>query len=166
MDAMSVLIYLPLLWAVSTQSPANPLVNPPVAVKTMTACLAVTKPEVEDALGRSVGNGKERKSNGTWSCEYEAADGQVTITIYHSQAKLNLPAEIKNLRKAIPQAKIREVAGLGTRAFFMDMAAIGTQLHVICGEYDYLLVSVLGFGDANQVSSAAEKMARQALDRF
>lgn len=163
---MPVLAYLPLLLAVSTQTPAKQLASPPADVKTMTACLAVTRPEVEEALGRPVGNGKERKSRGTWICEYEASDGQVTITIFHSPEKLNLPAEIKSLKKAIPDAKIREVGGIGTRAFFMDMAAIGTQLHVISGEYDYLLVSVLGFGDANQVSPAAEKMARQALERF
>jgi len=132
----------------------------------MTACLAVTKAEVEEALGLSLGNGKERKDRGTSTCEYQAADGQVTVALYRSTIKLNLTSEIKHLQKSIPNATIREVPGIGTRAFFMDMAAVGTQLHIIRGDYDYVLVSVLGFGGAEQVSTAAEKIARRALERF
>ena len=163
---MPVLFYLPLLLALSTQSQIARPAKPQVEIRNMTACVAVTRAEVEEALGQPVSNGKEHRAPGTSSCEYEAEGGQITIAIYRSQAKLDLPSEIKHLKKSIPDAKLRDVQGIGTRAFFMDMGAIGTQLHVIRGDFDYVLVSVLGFGGAAEVSSAAEKIARRALDRF
>ena len=42
----------------------------------------------------------------------------------------------------------------------------GTQLHFIRGDRDYLMVSILGFGDAGAVSAAAEEIARAALARL
>jgi hypothetical protein len=166
MDAMVALPYLPLLVALTTQSTTSPPGTPPAQVKAMTACVAVTRADVERAIGQSLSNGKEHKDRATSSCQYDSADGQVTVAIYHSLVKLNLSAEIKQLQKSIPDATIRDVQGIGTRAFFMDMGGIGTQLHVIRGDYDYVLVSVLGFGGASQVSGAAEIIARRALDRF
>lgn len=166
MDAMAALFHLPLLLAVTTQSPAPAPAAPSAQIKAMTACLAVTRAEVEAAIGQPIGSGKEHKDRATSTCQYDGADGQVTVAIYRSLVKLNLSAEIKQLQKSIPEAKIRDAQGLGTRAFFMDMGGIGTQLHVIRGEYDYVLVSVLGFGGASRVSGAAEVIARRALDRF
>ena len=166
MDAMAALFHWPLLLALTTPSTPPAPATTPTQIKAMTACLAVTRAEVEAAIGQPIGNGKEHKDRATSSCQYEGADGQVTVAIYRSLVKLNLQAEIKQLQKSIPEAKIRDLQGLGTRAFFMDMGGIGTQLHVIRGDYDYVLVSVLGFGGASQVSSAAETIARRALDRF
>jgi hypothetical protein len=166
MDAMAALFHLPLLLALTTPSTPPAPATTSTQIKAMTACLAVTRTEVEAAIGQPIGNGKEHKDRATSSCQYEGADGQVTVAIYRSLVKLNLQAEIKQLQKSIPEAKIRDLQGLGTRAFFMDMGGIGTQLHVIRGDYDYVLVSVLGFGGASQVSTAAETIARRALDRF
>jgi len=166
MEAMAALSYLPLLLAVTSHSPAPAPAVASAQIKAMTACLAVTRLEVEAAIGQPIGNGKEHKDRATSSCQYDGADGQVTVSIYRSLVRLNLSAEIKQLQKSIPEAKIRDVQGLGTRAFFMDMGGIGTQLHVIRGDYDYVLVSVLGFGGASEVSGAAEALARRALDRF
>ena len=56
--------------------------------------------------------------------------------------------------------------GFGGTAFFLDIAGAGTQLHIVRGDRNYLLVSVLGFGEAARVSRAAERMARKALGRL
>src|ERR1035441_8754515 len=45
-------------------------------------------------------------------------------------------------------------------------AGAGTQLHVIRDDGDYVMVSILGFGDAAAVSAAAERVARAALGRI
>jgi hypothetical protein len=39
-------------------------------------------------------------------------------------------------------------------------------LHVIGDDGDYVIVSILGFGDAAAVSAAAERVARGALERI
>ena len=49
--------------------------------------------------------------------------------------------------------------------FYLDVAGAGTQLHVIRGR-DYLMISILGFGDAAQVSNAADRLAKIALRRI
>jgi len=137
-----------------------------VPIKAVTACLAVTRADLEQALGRSFSAGKEETSGAESSCDYAADGGQVTIMIHRLTDALDMPAELASLKSAIPGASLREVAGIGTRAFFLDIGDAGTQLHVIRGNRDYLLVSILGFGDATRVSAAAEKMARKALDRL
>jgi hypothetical protein len=137
------ILYLPVLFQLF--SDVRPAAAPrPDAVRTVGACALVTRADVEQALGRSVGHGKEQTEGADSSCDYAGGKGQVTI----------------------PESRVRSAAGIGMVAFFLDIAEDGTQLHVIRGERDYLLVSVLGFGDAAQVSPAAERMARKALTRF
>jgi hypothetical protein len=54
---------------------------------------------------------------------------------------------------------------MGGRAFFLDIAGAGTQLHVIRGDYA-VLVSVLGLGEPAQVSEAAMAIARRACEKL
>ena len=129
----------------------------------MTACSAASKAVIEEALGHPLSNGKEQKSDSGSLCQYEGNGGQVTILLQHASDKLDIPEEIHNLQTTFPNATIREAPGLGKRAVFLDMPDIGTQLHVIRGDFDYLMVSVLGFGDAQHVGPAAEKIARQIV---
>jgi hypothetical protein len=68
--------------------------------------------------------------------------------------------------KCIPDSSARVIAGLGSTAFFLDIAGAGTQLHAIRDDRDYVMVSILGFGDAPAVSGAAERLARAALGRI
>jgi hypothetical protein len=159
------LAYLLLLLSLVANTRPAPA-QKPVPIKAVTACLAVTRADLEQALGRSFSAGKEESSGAESSCDYVADGGQVTIMIHRLTEALDMPAELESLKSAIPGASLREVAGIGTRAFFLDIGDAGTQLHVIRGNRDYLLVSILGFGDATRVSAAAEKMARKALDRL
>ncbi len=162
---MPVLTQISLLLFLASRTPASPPPRPPIALKTTDACAAVTRADVEDALGRSVANGREHNGEVGSTCEYPAAGGEITVTIHRSSEKLNVAAEIENLRLT-SGAGLRDVAGIGTRAVLLDMGEVGAQLHVMRGDYDYVLISVLGFGSAAQVSTAAEKIARRTLDRF
>jgi hypothetical protein len=42
----------------------------------------------------------------------------------------------------------------------------GGSLLASAEDHDYLMISVLGFGEPEQVSAAVEAMARKALARF
>ncbi|HLJ50102.1 MAG TPA: hypothetical protein VKU01_29015 [Bryobacteraceae bacterium] len=162
---MTAFSYLPVLLALAGSTPAK-TIKPVAAMKTVTACIAATQADVEDALGRTLARGKEQTDAVQSSCDYAAGDGQVTVTIRRSGVKLDVPAQIADLKAAIPQGRIRELPGVGRQAFFMDLSGAGTQLHVIRGDGDYVLVSVLGLGEPEDVAKAAEKIARKVLDRF
>ncbi len=126
----------------------------------------MTRGDVERALGRPVSSGNEEVDGAGSSCHYSSGKGLVTVTVQHLRKKPNMASELASLKDEIPESRVREASGIGTVAFFLDIAAYGTQLHVVRGDRDYLLVSVLGFGDGTYVSAAAEMMARKGLDRF
>ena len=139
--------------------------KPSIPSTPVTACSAVTKTEVEQALGTAVGAGAEETNATESTCDYSSRGGMVTVSIRRLPAKLDWASEVESLRKAIPESVVREAAGIGTRAIFLDIPGAGTQIHAIQGDRA-VLISVLGFGEAAQVSAAAERMARKALGRF
>jgi hypothetical protein len=155
-----------LLLLLSSHSPSAAPAKPALALRAETACSAATRADIEEALGHTVANGKESRTDAGSVCNYVGAGGEVTVLLQHAAAKLDVPEEIRNLQASFPNATMREAPGIGKRAVFLDMPDIGTQLHVIRGDYDYLMISVLGFGDATRVGPAVEKIARKALDRL
>ncbi len=167
MDLMAFSLSLLLLLSVAVDHPkSSPAARPAGTAKAESACTAVTKSDVEEALGRFVGLGAPEASASQSTCDYSGDGGQVSVTVGHVAEKLNAVTEIEALKAEFPQAKIRELTGVGARAFFLDLPGAGTQLQVLRGEHDFLMVSVLGFGAAERVSAAAEKMARKALARL
>ena len=154
---------LSLLLLLSSHSPS--VSGGATPLRPLTACAAAPRADVEGALGHALTNGKEQKTENGSICQYDGNGGQVTILLQHATEKLDIPAEIRNLQATFPDATMREAPGLGKRAVFLDMPDIGTQLHVIRGDYDYVMVSVLGFGEASRVAPAAEKIARRILIR-
>jgi hypothetical protein len=126
----------------------------------------VTKADVVKALGLSVERGEAEEQESVSTCSYSRQHGLVSVTLQRLQKKLNLAVEIAALKASIPDSTIREANGLGERAFFLDMPGAGTQLYVIHGDSDFLMVSVLGFGEPSSVSPAAESLARKALGRL
>jgi len=157
--------HLPLLFAgvITTPAPAPRINLPRVAVA---ACAAVTREDVQEALGRAVGNGEEQTGGGESTCDYASGRGQVTVTVQRLKAKLDLAREMASLKASIPDATVRETDGVGAPAFSLDIAGAGTQLFVIRGDGALVMISVLGFGEAPQVSAAALRMARRALGRL
>jgi hypothetical protein len=148
---------------------ASTVPSPPPAARTAskapTACLALTRSDVQFALGRSVSKGEEENSAATSTCDYANERGRVSVTVQKLDHDLDLSSEIAALRREIEGSSVRPAPAFGAHAFYLDIAGAGTQLHVIRGR-DYLLVSVLGFGEGSQVSLAAERMARAALGRL
>jgi hypothetical protein len=152
-----------LLAAVSSKPAAAPR---PAASKAPGACSAVTADDLERALGRPFRRGQEESHGAESTCDYGAGNGQVSITIQRLQAKPDIAVEIAGLKESIPESTVRMVGGFGGVAFFLDIEGAGTQLHVIRDDRDYVMVSILGFGDATQVSAAAERVVRAALGRI
>ena len=123
---MPTLAYLLLLLSLVANTRPAPA-QKPVPIKAVTACLAVTRADLEQALGRSFSAGKEETSGAESSCDYAADGGQVTIMIHRLTEALDMPAELESLKSAIPGASLREVAGIGTRAFFLDIGDAGGE---------------------------------------
>jgi hypothetical protein len=156
-------IFLLFASAVSTPPAA---VQRPASSRAAGACSAVTAADLERALGRRFGPGHEEGRGGESTCDYGSGNGQVSITIQRLSVKLDIPSEIESLKKSIEDSSVRMVSGLGSAAFYLDIAGAGTQLHVVRDDRDYVMVSILGFGGAPQVSAAAEHIARAALGRI
>jgi hypothetical protein len=142
------------------------VVSWPAPSKAFGACSAVTPADLERALGRRFGRGHEESHGAESICDYGAGNGQVSITIQRLNAKVDIATEIGSLKTSIPESTVRMISGLGSAAFYLDIAGAGTQLHAIRADRDYVMVSILGFGDAAAVSAAAERLARAALGRI
>jgi hypothetical protein len=158
---------LALILLLASPVSTRPVPTPPSAsFKALGACSAVTAADLERALGRTFGRGQEENHGAASTCDYGSGRGQVSITIQRLAAKPDIPSEIASLKRSIPESTVRMSPGLGSAAFFLDIAGAGTQLHVIRGDRDYVMVSILGFGDADQVSLAAVQLARGVLARL
>jgi hypothetical protein len=156
--------YLPLLFAVAATRGAAPAPRP--LAPRPAACSVVTRTDVRQALGRPVAKGRESADGPQSTCDYASGTGQVSVAVQRLTARLNVAAEIESLKAAIPGASVREAPDMGAHAFFLDIPGAGTQLYLIREGRDFVLISVLGFGDAAQVSGAAADMARKALGRL
>jgi hypothetical protein len=126
----------------------------------------VTAADLEHALGRRFGRGQEESHGAESTCDYGAGNGQVSITIQRLTARVDIATEIESLKKSVPESTVRMISGLGSTAFYLDIAGAGTQLHAIRDDRDYVMVSILGLGDAAAVSTAAERLVRAALGRI
>ena len=153
----NVLSFLLLFAAVGTVVPAS---HP---TKAVSACSAVRAGDLERALGRHFTRGNEEVRGTDSTCDYGAGNGQVSVNLQRLQAPLDMDAEIASLRKEIEGSSVRMAPEFG--GFYLDIEGAGTQLHIIRGR-DYVMVSILGFGEAAQVSSAARQLAKIAVGRI
>lgn len=157
------LIPLAMMFTVTSPGPRTPKAEwiPPV----LNACDVVTRPQVEEALGRHILEAGWTVHSTHARCEYQAQGGQISIRLENSATPLDPKAEFEALMKTFPGSHTRLLTGLGAPAILLDLPDAGTQVFVIDGEHRYLLVSILGFGDADRVSKAAERLAREAFKR-
>jgi hypothetical protein len=158
---------LPLLPAVlalfgTTTTPARsaPSLQPP------SACQALTIKEVESAIGRTITGTANRSVTRGSTCDWSSGEAVVTLTVRRTAAKLDLPAEVGNLRDSFPEAGLRSVEGLGGAAILVDLGDSGALLNIFRNDHEYLLVAVLGFGDSSKASTAAVSIARRAIGRL
>ena len=151
-----------LLLATSAGSPVSPSVRVHHEVSRH-LCEIVAGPELELLLGRLL-TSREAGS----ACQYVARDGseaQVIVSRQQLPSKLNLREEAKNLSEAMPGSSLHPVNGLGSAAWLLNLGPAGVQLHILRGDSEYLLVSVLGFGDAALVTNPAQSIASRLLTR-
>ncbi|MDQ1469038.1 MAG: hypothetical protein QOJ99_518 [Bryobacterales bacterium] len=113
-----------------------------------------------------MGNGKEDLTGPGAGCTFSGSYGEVTFTVQRPEQRLDIAAEVETLKASFAGATVREIAGLGTSAYLLEIGDSGAQVHVIRGEHDYLMVSVPGFGNAERVAEIAEALARKALARI
>jgi len=128
-------------------------------------CGAVSRDQIEAAIGLLVAHSTEEQSKFGSTCRYSAGDTVVEISIQHLTHPLDLSAELESLRTDIPGSKLREVAGLAEHAYAVEIPDAGTQLHVLPGEREYFMVSVLGLDAGHHGFDAALKIAQAVLKR-
>lgn len=155
------LLQLTLIFSALTGQHAQ-VAEAPERARIVTVCDTVSRTDVERALGRRVGNGEAGDS----TCRFAVANGEVTVSIQRVTAAFDISGEIEHLKTAIPDSRLRDDADIGAPAFFLDIRDAGTQLFVLRDKCDFIMVSILGFGDASQVSEAAGQIARTALSRL
>jgi hypothetical protein len=159
---MLVLLYFLSAFSTATQ---NSTAERGLMPHQLTACSIVTKADVEEAIGMSVSNGVEEIQGKASTCDYSTKTGLVSITIQKLTQKPDLKMEIAALKKEIPEGVVRAAPGF-PEAFYLDIPDAGTQLHIVDGGSQHLMVSILGFGDASKVSGVAVQIARKAMMRF
>ena len=120
---------------------------------------------MEEAVGRSVNDGDEETLGRASTCHFATKGGLVSITIQRLTTKPDLQLEIAALKKELPDAVVRDAPGF-PEAFYLDLPGAGTQLHIAKDNGQHLMISILGFGNASQVSGAAAQIARKALRRL
>lgn len=130
------------------------------------ACEIAARLDVEQSLGRPVFLDSTGVDRSGASCDFSSGGGRLTISVRHLSEDLNLPAEVANLKAAVPGSRVREIVLPGARAFLLDLGEAGAQLHIVRGTRDYLMISVLGMGCSDSVAGVAEALAKKALSRL
>jgi hypothetical protein len=158
---MTAALYLPLVSLFSTFSPQVHAPRPSVAV--VNVCDAVTRRAVEDAVASYTMRAR-------WDllsrerCEYLADEGRVTIRYGHSHQALDVKSELAALKKAFPDSKARMVSTVAAPAILLDIRDSGAQVFAVAGDHDYVMVSILGFGESAHISETAQRLARSAMN--
>lgn len=158
---LSVLLLVP---SAGSLSNGRPQVLP--ASHPRTACELITRAGVQQALGRVVASGVGTAlSTSESGCEFASREGQVSLSLQHLDAEPDMEVELKNLQKALPGASVCRLTGFGqnAEAWLVDLGDAGVQIHMIHAGRDYVLVSLLGLGNAVLVADSARTIAHQVL---
>ena len=165
MHKTPLIVLMPLLILGGTINAAEQA-KPRPAAKPLSACALVTKAEIEEVIGRAIGDGRPMKDRDMDVCAFTTPKGdKVGIFVTRSPAKRDLSKALDEAREAMPGATVREVPGLGDKALLVDLPTSGTLLSVYRAG-DTLVVSVLEAGDGAKAHAAVEKIARKAFKRF
>ena len=159
-------ILLLMLWifAGAIDAAQQAKLNP--SAKSLSACTLVTKAEIEQAIGTVVGTAVQRQVGKAYVCTYENPKGnKVNIFIARAQGKRDLSTLLVEAQKALPQAKVRELPGIGEKALLVTDPKGGTILSVYRGG-DSLVVSVYGISNNAKAETAVEKISKKAFSRF
>lgn len=128
-------------------------------------CSTIPQSQVELAVGMKLEAAAPEYSRLTSKCDFSTNETAVRIAVQHLTDPLDLATEIATLKAAFPGSVLADVSGLGTRAIVLAIPDSGIQLHVLRGDREYLLVSVMGAGSAQHTFEAAAAIARALLRR-
>jgi hypothetical protein len=136
------------------------------AAKTRSACELITQAEIEQAIGTALSNRQSHKDAEADVCVFGDAQGdQIGIFVSRSNDKRDLNSLVAKTKETLPNAKIRELPGLGQKAILADSPGSATMLSVYRGG-DALVVSVTLVHNSAKTDAAAETIARKAYKRF
>jgi hypothetical protein len=133
------------------------------------ACTLVSRAEIEEVMGIKFNAGEKasnlQKKGILSTCDYSTAEGgQFSILIRQTTVKYVPGSEKAEVERS--GMKLRYTQGLGSTAFFADMADMGTGLKIFRGDYDFIQITVMGVGSSEKISPNVEKLARILLDRW
>lgn len=131
-----------------------------------TVCDAVTRQQVEAAFERRVWLSEWKIRSSQDRCDYEIDGGKVTIRMERTPSKLVPSREFEELRKAFPEARAQEFMLGNAPSMLLELPSTGAQVFAIPSSNQYILVSILGFGDSARVSAAARRLTLGALERL
>lgn len=131
------------------------------AAQAQSACALLPKVDVEIATGMRAAAGEDRSEGGAATCDYKVGRGLVTVSAERSTAKIDLAAQVRAVQAELDGARFRPLEGLTVPAFLLEIPDAGVQIHMLNGERDYLMVSVLGLSEAQ---SLAQRLARCAVE--
>ena len=159
-------ILLLMLWTFGGAIHAAQQAKPNPSAKLLGACGIVSKAEIEQAIGTTLGNPTQREVEEANICTYENAKGnKVKIYLARAQGERDLSTLADQARKALPEAKVQEFPGLGEKALLVSDPRGATILSVYRGG-DSLVVSVYGIRNGAKAEAAVESIAKKAYSRF
>jgi hypothetical protein len=148
----------------AAQQPKPPKVIPvknPAGV-----CGLVTKADIEQAIGAPIGYPVPQMAHDADVCTYTTPKGnKVNILLSRSAKKRDLSHALEQAKKGVPDAKVRELPGLGDKALLVEDPKGPTMLSIYRGG-DALVVSVYGMPIGPKAEAAVEKIARKAYKRL
>jgi hypothetical protein len=163
----SILLLMFLMFAgavAAAQQPKAPKVIPvrnPAGV-----CGLVTQADIEQALGVSIGYPVPQMAHDADVCNYSNSKGnKVNVLVSRSPKKRDLSHAVEQAKKGVPDAKIRELPGLGDKALLVEAPKGPIMLSIYRGG-DALVVSVYGMPSGPKAEAAVEKIARKAYKHF
>jgi hypothetical protein len=129
-------------------------------------CDAVPLQQIETALDRRVWLSEWTVRPSQDRCDYEIDGAKISIRAERTPAKLVPTREFEELRKAFPEARAQEFMLGKAPSMLLELPATGAQVFAIPSSNQYILVSILGFGDSAHVSDAARRLTQGALERL
>lgn len=156
-----------MLWILAgTMSAAQQIASEPAATP-LSACELVTKAEVEQAIGTTVDECRPRMTNKKVdNCVFsKGRRDAVALFVSRTNDDRDIDSLFAKTKEKFPHAKIREVPGLGQKAFLVKDRRRSTMLSVYRGG-DALVVSVSLTAKGTNPDAAAETIARKAFKHF
>ena len=131
------------------------------------ACHLLDRETIEKVFGAWVSEGKPGVAGRTvTTCSFRIKSGGSTSILFRRDAgELWIAEQEQRMNMAIRYGTFHPVAGLGRKAYMLDLGRAGVALCVFGADY-YLQVSVSHAGAAGTVFPLAEKLAKAVLIRL